>query len=208
MKANRVVIAPHGDDAEFGCGGVLAKYPQESVVAVVAEMSPVREVEAKEARDQLGYRDLYQCSGFVDGHVGDDMRRLVSKLDEVLMFFEPEIVYVPSPGSHQDHVAVYEAGIRACRLSMSRVHWSPRSVYVYEVAAYDLELYETGLRYPLVESLTEVQVRAKAAAMGCYVSQQMPGAHPVNGVVELAQSVGASVGVQYGERFAVLRDVR
>jgi LmbE family N-acetylglucosaminyl deacetylase len=203
----RLVIAPHGDDEVFGCGGILAKYSSETVVCIVAELSPIRAVEAKQARDLLGYRDFYEC-GFQDGHVGDDMKKLVSKLDEVLMFFEPEIVYVPSPGSHQDHMAVYEGAVRAARLSMSEVHWSPRAVYVYEVAAYDIELFESGLRYPMVESLTDVHVQAKARAMAAYRSQQMPGDHPVNGTVELARSVGASVGVAYGERFAVLRDVR
>lgn len=207
MNVDRLGIAPHGDDEVFGIGGTLAKYPQDSAVCFVAELSPIRQSEAKEARNTLGYRDFYEC-GFKDGHVGDDMRRLVSKLDEVLMFFQPRVVYVPSPGSHQDHVAVYEAAVRACRLSMSTIHHSPQAVYVYEVAAYDIELYETGLRYPMVESLTALQAEAKADAMGMYQSQQMPGSHPVNGTLEQLRSVGASVGVDYGERFGVLRDVR
>lgn len=204
----RLVVATHGDDEVLGCGGVLAKYPADTHVVVMAELSPIRRQEAFAARDVLGYRDLIEVEGFIDGHVGDDPKRLVSKLDEVLMVVEPDVVYVPSPGSHQDHRSCFEAGVRACRLSMSRIHWSPRSVMVYDDLVYDLELYQTGLQWTTVEELTEIQVKAKAEALACYASQSMPGAHPANGTWEIAKTVGSAVGVAFGERFAVLRDIR
>ena len=40
---------------------------------------------------------------------------------------KPDEVYLPFPSLHQDHIAVYEAGMRSGRLSMSPDHWVPNA---------------------------------------------------------------------------------
>ena len=51
------------------------------------------------------------------------MRGLVGALDEVLAEWQPSELYLPFPSLHQDHIAAYEAGMRAARLSMTEGHW-------------------------------------------------------------------------------------
>ena len=58
---NRVVLAPHCDDETLGCGGLLAKYPDECSVVVIATPDEVRRKEFEVAKSILGY----QCALFL-----------------------------------------------------------------------------------------------------------------------------------------------
>ena len=42
---------------------------------------------------------------------------LVTWLDAILATLKPTELYLPTPGMHQDHIAAYEAGMRAARKS-------------------------------------------------------------------------------------------
>lgn len=202
----RLVLAPHCDDETLGCGGLLAKYPDTGVL-VVAAGDEERRAEFERAKKVLGYK--HSCFlDFKDGYVGDDMHALVGALDDVIGELKPEELYLPFPSTHQDHIAVYEAGIRAGRLSLSPGHHFTPSLFVYDVAAYDVNLYPTDLKWNVYESLTEAQVLAKVAALREYTSQAMIGPHPINGIVELAKAAGMARKQDYAEPFALIRAVR
>lgn len=203
----RVIVAPHADDEVMGCGGLLAKYPSECIVVVVAVPTPVRFAEFVMAQEVLGYDDTYLL-GLPDSQVPSFMPQLVAALDEVLAEEKPDELYVPFPSLHQDHVATYEGGLRAARLSMTEGHWFPPSVLVYDVAAYDVNLYPSDLRWNVFESLTADQVEKKVAAIDCYESEKVNGVHPVNGVRTLAEATGHARKVEFAEQFALVREVR
>ena len=148
----RLVLAPHCDDETLGCGGLLAKYPDETGVVVVSTPNEVRLKEFEVAKEILGYSTACFL-GLRDGNIGEDMHALVGLLDEVVAEFQPQELYLPFPSMHQDHIAAYEAGIRAGRLSMTDGHWFTPSLYVYDVAAYDVVLYPTDLKWNIFESL-------------------------------------------------------
>lgn len=202
----RLVLAPHCDDETLGCGGLLAKYPDTGVL-VVADPDPERRSEFDRAQKLLGFTDACFL-GFKDGYVGVDMHSLVGALDEVVSELRPEELYLPFPSMHQDHIAVYEAGIRAGRLSMNPDHWFTPSIYVYDVAAYDVNMYPTDLKWNVFEPLSEDQVNAKVAALKEYSSQAVVGPHPINGIKELAQASGHARHLDYAEPFALIRLVR
>lgn len=207
MHVKRAIVAPHMDDETLGCGGLLAKYPSECGVIVIARPDDVRSKEFEAAREILGYT----VTAFLDkedGYINADMHDLVGKLDCVLADWTPDELYVPYPSMHQDHIATYEAGIRAGRLSMSRGHHFTPSVYVYDVAVYDLDLFPTELKWNINEPLNEEQIDKKVAALACYGSQAVTGPHPVNGIKNLAQAIGNACAVDWAERFALVRKVR
>lgn len=206
-EVSRVVLAPHADDEVLGCGGLLAKYPAECAVVVLAKPDDVRAKELQRARDLLAYRQIILLD-LPDGAVGDNMRELVGQIDWVLNLCRPQELYLPYPSVHQDHVATYEAGMRSARLSMNSTHWFPPTVLVYDVAAYDVELYPTDLRWNVFESLDEQDVDKKVAAVHAYASQQVEGPHPLNGIKESAQALGAARQVDWAEHYALVRAVR
>jgi LmbE family N-acetylglucosaminyl deacetylase len=129
-------------------------------------------------------------------------------IDRVMNLCRPEELYLPYPSVHQDHVAAYEAGVRSARLSMSAEHWFPPTVMVYDVAAYDLQLYPTDLRWNFFEALDEDQVDRKVEAVRAYASQQVHGPHPLNGIKQGAHALGGARQVAYAEQFALVRAVR
>ena len=203
----RLVVAPHADDEALGCGGLLAKYGNESAVVVLAHVDDVRAEEFTRAQKLLGYPRACLLD-LPDGNVGGDMHALVGMLDQVLNAWRPQELFLPYPSLHQDHVAAYEAGMRAARLSMTEGHWFPPTVLVYDVAAYDVSLYPTELRWNVFESLDEAHIDRKSQAVLTYASQQVRGPHPVNGIKQSAHAIGAARQVAWAEQYALVRQIR
>jgi LmbE family N-acetylglucosaminyl deacetylase len=203
----RLVLAPHCDDETLGCGGLLAKYPDETGVVVVSTPNEVRLKEFEVAKEILGYSTACFL-GLRDGNIGEDMHALVGLLDEIVSEFQPQEMYLPFPSMHQDHIAAYEAGIRAGRLSMTEGHWFTPSLYVYDVAAYDVVLYPTDLKWNIFESLCEDHIDKKVDALSAYSSQAVTGPHPLNSIKQQARVIGNARQVTYAEPFALVRKVR
>lgn len=203
----RLILAPHCDDETLGCGGLLAKYQHECAVFVMARPDDVRYKEFTEAKRRLGYV-MFELLNLPDGHVGQDMAFLVGQLDRLIAVYRPDEMYLPFPSMHQDHIATYEAGVRAGRLSMSIGHHFTPSIFVYDVAAYDLGLYPTDLKFNVFEALTEEHVDAKVEALQCYGSQAVTGPHPVNSIKQQSATVGHARQVDFAEPFALVRKVR
>ena len=158
-------------------------------MVVVTESGDARRAEHHLAMDLLGVRPS-AASTSEDGSTQQRMSELVARLDEVMSEVQPDEVYLPFPSLHQDHIAVYEAGMRSARLSMAPDHWVPDAVLVYDIAVYDVNLYPTDLRWNVFEALTEEQADKKAAACAAYASENPGGPHPMNSMKEIAATVG------------------
>ncbi len=203
----RLVVAPHMDDESLGCGGLLAKYPSECSVLVVTDSGSTRAAEHENAMAVLGIRQS-ECLAYPDGRVHERTAELVRDLDEALARLRPDEVYLPYPSLHQDHIAVYEAGMRSCRISMSVEHWVPSTVLVYDIAVYDLNLYPSDLRWNVFESLSADEVDLKARACLAYQTEIPTDAHPINAVQAMAKAVGNARLLDYAEQYALVRQVR
>jgi LmbE family N-acetylglucosaminyl deacetylase len=203
----RLIVAPHCDDEALGCGGLIAKFPEQCSVVVLARPDEIRRKEFEEARAILGYSDAHFLH-LPDGYVGADMAHLVRMLDELLAEVRPDELYLPYPSMHQDHIAGYEAGVRTSRLSMSEGHWFAPSVFVYDVAAYDLDLYPTDLKWNTFEALSEEHIDAKTEATAQYASQRVLTPHPANSIKKQAEATGAARQVLWAEQYAMVRAVR
>ena len=203
---SRLIIAPHADDEVLGCGGLLAKYPDQCVVAVCSIPPHVRREEAAKAKTVLGYREL-QWLELESGYGG---RSLVATFDDLLDKHQPDEIYLPYPDLHQDHIAAYEAGMRSARASMKADHWYVRSVFVYHVAAYTMELSPTGLKFNIFEDISGWPVRAKAMALDAYRSETSPAPSPSNGnaLTTQAQALGSVHRLDSVEQYAAVRIVR
>jgi LmbE family N-acetylglucosaminyl deacetylase len=203
----RLVIAPHMDDESMGCGGLMAKYADECSVVVATDSGGVRDAEHSRAMEILGVTDS-RSLGFADGQTAQHMSELVRAIDEAMADIRPDEVYLPFPSLHQDHIAVYEAGMRSCRVSMSVDHWFPPSVFVYDIAVYDVNLYPSDLRWNVFESLTPEQIDRKTAACQAYQSEIPTEVHPINSVRQIAAAVGHVRLLEFAEQYAMVRQIR
>lgn len=203
----RVVVAPHMDDESMGCGGLLAKNPDECVVVTMTDSGPLRAAEHARAMEVLNVIDTRNL-GFPDGGLPRLVSETVAALDEILSELRPDELYLPFPSLHQDHIAAYEAGMRAARISMSAEHWFPPAVLVYDIAAYDVNLYPTDLRWNVFEPLDESHVNAKQEACLAYSSEVPSEVHPITSVREIAAAVGRPRLLKYAEQYALVRQVR
>ncbi len=79
---------------------------------------------------------------------------------------------------------------------------------VYDIAAYDVNLYPSDLRWNVFEDLTEEQVTAKKAlACTAYQSEIPTDIHPINRS-QLAAAAGLVRLMAYAEQYALVRQVR
>lgn len=205
----RLVVAPHCDDEVLGCGGLIAKYPGQCEVVIMAMPTTARLREHEASRGVLGYETTHHLS-LPDGRLQESMVEMVTSLDRILGTVQPEEMYLPYPDLHQDHIAAYEAGMRAARASMKKDHWYVPSVFVYDVAAYTLEIRPTGLKFDTFEDISGDPVLAKGKAMDCYASETAPPPSPANGaaLMKQAEALGAMHHRHAVEQYAAVRVLR
>lgn len=206
LDADRaLVLAPHTDDGELGCGGTIVRLREEGVDVYYAAFSTCRrslpkgwapdtlEKEVRAATQRLGVSSDrlvlfdYDVRGFdrVRQGILDDIVRLRAEI-------EPDLVFLPCPQDmHQDHVVVANEGIRAFK------HCT--------VLAYELPWNNLTFSTQCFVSLTENHVARKIASIECYASQRhRPYADPTF-IRGLARTRGVESGQLYAEAFQVVR---
>ena len=202
MSFTRLVIAPHADDETLGCGGMLAKYKEESHVLVLAKPSAQARKAIKAVQQILGYSKTH-FADLTDTEVGRDDAKLSSIIDSHIQNLKPDFLYIPAPASHQDHQVAYYSGLRGARLSMREDHWTVPNILVYETPVYDMNFNTQAHEWNFLEELTQEEAELKQAAIDQYPHPK--GAHPAANLLNLARTAGLHAGVEYAERYSCLR---
>lgn len=203
-RITRLVVAAHAHDEVVGCGGLLAKYRDESAVVLLAELE--KESEFIAAQNALGYAGSFQCR-LPQGRVGRDMHRLVLMLGDLLSATRPVELYVPYPSVDPDRVAAFEAGMRLARSTVREGQWVPPTVLMYGLPDGSSRGYCEDVDWRICEPLEEFHVGRKIAAALAY-TDQAAAADTSNAIRSVAKSAGGRDGTRWGERFAVIRAVR
>lgn len=200
-QASRLVIASHAGDEVLGCGGMLAKYCDDSVVVVLATPDEARTDQIKTAQRMLGGPD-FTFLGLSVGHLADDVDRIVGALADVVAQVRPAEVYLPYPLLHHDHLVAFEAGMRSTRMSLPREGRPQVSVLVYHVGAVGPHDYPADVQWNVGEPLDEVDVDCKVAAAIAYRS---PFARMLK---SRAEEIGSVRRMEWAEQFALVRSER
>ena len=223
-----LVLFAHPDDAEFMCGGTVAKWARAGceVHYVVCTdgsagsnepgasrevVAPVREREQRAAADVLGVKSV-TFLGETDGllEVTPATRKKVTR--EVRRL-RPEVMLAPDPArlwsgegyiNHWDHK---QAGLLALTAVMPD---APTRVLFSELETEGIEPYEIpNLWLSSDEADTYIDITetidTKIAALAEHASEEGEAAAPW--VRERARSVGEEVGVEYAEAFKAFRFV-
>jgi LmbE family N-acetylglucosaminyl deacetylase len=229
--ASALVLFAHPDDAEFACGGTVAKWAQQGceITYVVltdgsagnnepgasrADTAEVRESEQREAARILGVQSVHML-GEVDGHleVTEDTRRKVCRM---VRRFRPEVLVAPDPSrlwsgegyiNHWDHK---QAGILGLTAVMPDAPSRPMFPDLLEEGYEPYEVPNVYLMGPdqpdTFVDVTETFDR-KLEALAAHVSQGTERVIPR--IVERAETAAAQAGngARYAEAFKAFRFV-
>lgn len=200
-----LVIAPHTDDGEFGCGGSIVKFINQGKEVHLAAFSSCRisvpkgfpddvlVTEIKKATKVLGIPPenlyLYEFPVRRFDHYRQDILEELVKLQKTI---DPDLVFLPSEHDlHQDHHIVALEGIRAFKRT---------SILAYEMPWNNIS-FSTQAFIHLSDSEMEVKIEAlkeyKSQYKRPYASEEF--------LRGLAVTRGTSAGVKYAEAFEVVR---
>jgi LmbE family N-acetylglucosaminyl deacetylase len=200
-----LILAPHTDDGEFGCGGTMAKLISQGSELHYAALSSAEkslppgaapDALIRELRAALATLDIPEERQHILNYpVRDFPRHRQAILDDLLVLktkIRPDLVLLPSSAdTHQDHQITYQEGFRAFKDSTMlgyEIPWNNRT--------FDTECFVI---------LDEDQVRAKVAALMCYKSQMGRFYANEDFIRSLAVTRGTQIGVRYAEAFEVVR---
>ena len=206
--AKRVlVLAPHTDDGEFGCGGTMVRLAEQGVeVRYVAFSIATKSLpqgfapdtlarEVREATAHLGVSESnldvhdFEVRTF-PVHRQDILELLIGLWEE----WQPNIVFQPSLHDvHQDHQVIAAEGLRAFKRTTILGYEVPWNNFDFTYQAY------VALELPHVER--------KIEALAKYASQQHRRYADPDYIRSLARLHGVNVNLEYAECFQVYRIV-
>lgn len=203
---NRIlVLAPHTDDGELGCGGTIAKYISEgkevwSVAFSTCEKSlpegfepGTLGVECIKANAALGVSSSNIT--LLDYEVRELPTRRQDVLETLVSLnkeIKPDLVLLPAKNDiHQDHQVVYEEGLRAFRKT--------------SIMGYELPWNNTSFRPTYFQHLTPGQLDKKILALKMYRSQSHRNYMSDDFIRALARVRGVQADKEYAEAFEVYK---
>jgi len=200
-----LVLAPHTDDGELGCGGTIARFIEEGKSVYYAAFSIARasvnsdlpdnilEVEVKEATGVLGIPPEHLI--IFDYPVRRFPQYRQEILEELIKLRErlsPEIIFVPSPNDiHQDHQVIAQEGLRAFKRHTLLGYEEPWNNIVFETRCFVL--------------LEDRHIEKKVEALQRYKSQSHRKYLDAEFIRSLAKTRGTQVEGGFAEAFEVLR---
>jgi len=200
-----LVLAPHTDDGEFGCGGTIARFIDDGhEVHCVAFSAAEKSVDPRFPRDILRKEimDATAILGMPRTHLEvlsfpvrefpayrQDILEIMVRLNAQL---QPDLVFLPSTtDTHQDHQVVSAEGFRAFKRT---------SLLGYELSWNNLTFSTNSFVI-----LREEHVERKVKALGQYKSQEGRSYATAEYVRNLARVRGVQIGADYAEAFEGIR---
>ena len=200
-----LVLAPHTDDGELGCGGSINKLIEQGSEVYYAAFSTCQQsvlshfpadilvTEVKAATKRLGVKPenlmLYDYDvrtfNFRRQEILDDILKLKAEI-------KPDLVFMPSVNDiHQDHHTVASEGIRAFKFSTILCYEMPWNNFSFNTQTFI--------------HLSEQNVRTKVNALLEYKSQEHRPYANENFIRSLATIRGVQCGTDFAEVFETIR---
>ena len=205
MKQKILVLAPHTDDGEFGCGGAISRFVEQgadiyyvafsTAGASVPKGMPknILEIEVREATARLGIlpENLYVFDYEVR-KLNFSRQDILEDLVKLKQDIAPDLVFLPSENDiHQDHYTVTMEGIRAFKQT--------------SILGYELPWNMITFRTQSFIKLEERFIQKKIFAIQAYKSQQQKSYASEKFIESLAVTRGTQIGCEYAEAFEVIR---
>lgn len=196
-----LVLAPHTDDGELGCGGSVARFCAEGKEVYYAafclcseslpEGSPKNklELECRKATAMLGIKDDNLILFNYKVRTLPEKRQQI--LDELLQLsakINPDLVLLPAASDiHQDHQVIHHEGMRAFKN--------------VTFAGYELPWNNYSFHTNFFIRLSEKELNKKVEALKAYQSQSHRNYMQEDFIRSLARVRGVQANSEYAEAF-------
>jgi LmbE family N-acetylglucosaminyl deacetylase len=201
-----LILSPHTDDAELGCGGTISRLIREGHTVSVAVFSVCDDSlpegfspgtlrhECINSLTSLGvleeniffYNYQVRVFNYSRQEILDDLIKLKKKIN-------PDKVFMPSVDDyHQDHKTIADEGVRCFKNNCS-------------LLSYELIWNNTGFKNQIYYELTDLDIKNKINALNNYETQKHRIYFQNNFIESLATVRGAQNGIRYAEVFEVIR---
>ena len=205
MFSKILVIAPHTDDGELGCGGTIARFVEEGKEVYYAAFSVAEksvpegfpknelEIEVKRAMKVLGVpKDnllIYKYEVRTFSYHRQDILENLVKLKKEL---NPELIFIPSLNDlHQDHKTIAEEGCRVFKMTTLLGYEEPWNNISFNTVSF--------------VPLEERHIRKKIDALKEYKTQRYRNYLNEDFIRGLAKTRGTQINKEYAEAFEVIR---
>lgn len=200
-----LVLAPHTDDGELGCGATIHKLAEAGAdVFYVAFSICTRSLpehlhpmtlaeEVKKATELLGVKKenliLYD---YDVRHFPSIRQTLLEEMVTIEKRIKPDLVLMPcSTDIHQDHQTIYAEGLRAFKRTT--------------ILGYELPWNNLSFTTNTFVTLNESNVQQKIKALNEYESQKARSYLNADFIRSLAKTRGVQIAADYAEAFELIR---
>ncbi len=206
INPNKIlVLAPHTDDGELGCGGSIARFCSEKKEVYYAAFSLCKkslpaglpadtlEKECKAAIKQLGMDEgKLMLHDFEVREFIQKRQSILERLVNLNKEIQPDLIFIPSASDiHQDHQVIHVEAIRAFKNS--------------SILGYELPWNQTHYHSGLFIKLSAKNIDSKVKALKAYQSQSHRNYMQEDFTRSLAKVRGVQCSAGYAEAFEVYR---
>jgi len=203
-----LVLAPHIDDGELGCGGTISRLLRDNAEVYYAAFSAAegtcasngmeRDIlkrEVLEAINELKIKkENIRLYGYEVRKFPIFRQEILDDLIKLKNEIKPDVIFTPSLNDiHQDHQVVSIEAVRA---------FKTKTILGYEMPWNNLTI-NTTCFFKL--SLTDVE--KKMRALQCYKSQSTKDYFHPNFIRSLLMTRGVQIGCEFAEVFEIIRCV-
>ena len=206
LQPSRIlVLAPHTDDGELGCGASMARFCREKKeVHYVAFSTCRKSLPAGSPPDTLEKecKTALKVLGMDPGKVllfDFEVREFSNKRQEILdelvslnKYIQPDLVFIPSASDiHQDHQVIHAEAIRAFNKT--------------SILAYELPWNQTSFNTQLFIKVTATDMEKKVKSLESYLSQNHRNYMQESFSRSLGKVRGVQCNAEYAEAFEVCK---
>lgn len=200
-----LVLAPHTDDGEFGCGGTIAKLIEGGAEVHYIAFSACEQSVPSEFPSDILITEVIEATKVLgikkeNLHILKyNVRKFNYKrqeiLDDIIIFknkINPDLVFIPSLNDiHQDHATIAIEAVRAFKFTNLLSYEMPWNNFSFSTTNFFV--------------LSENQIQTKVSALKKYKSQKHRPYASEEFIRALARTRGVQIGEQYAEVFEVIR---
>ena len=200
-----LVLSPHTDDGEFGCGASISRFLNDGIELYYAAFSLAEESipphypkdilskEVKKATKELGIdKNNLMLYKYPVRRFAENRQDILENLVQLNKELNPDLVFMPTlKDLHQDHSTIAKEGLRAFKM---------KSILGYEIPWNNINF--TTQSFIIFDKIHLVK---KLNALSCYESQKHRHYASKEFITSLARTRGTQIGVKYAEVFEVIR---